>query len=224
MADEPKIFPLGDNAMTIDFGNDISVALNDKAVSLASFLDANPFPGFIEAVPAYSSVAIFYDLAAMRFQRGTVFDTVRSHIDVALAQQFEPSQAGSITVDIAVDFSDAAALDMDFLCDYSGLSSSAVVDLFTSRVYRVYMLGFLPGFAYMGNVDVRIAVPRRDSPRLRVPKGSVGIAGLQTGIYPLESPGGWQIIGQTRMEMFRPDDALPCAVKPGDAVRFVPIN
>ena len=85
------------------------------------------------------------------------------------------------------------------------------------------MLGFLPGFAYMGDVDERIAVPRRDSPRLRVPKGSVGIAGQQTGIYPLESPGGWQIIGRTKLEMFRPDDRVPCAVKPGDSVRFVPI-
>jgi inhibitor of KinA len=227
MTDQPKIFPLGDNAVTIDFGNEISVALNDKSVSLAAYLDANPFPGFVEAVPAYSSVAVFYDLTAMRDESlptSTVFDAVRSHIDAAVAKQFRLPQTDSQTVDIPVDFGDDAALDMDFLCDHSGLSRSEVVDLFCSRIYRVYMLGFLPGFAYMGDVDDRIAVPRRDSPRLRVPKGSVGIAGRQTGIYPLESPGGWQILGRTRVEMFRPDDAVPCALKPGDGVRFVPID
>src|SRR5687768_9202542 len=217
MTDQPKIFPLGDNAVTIDFGNEISVALNEKAVSLAAFLDANPFPGFIEAVPAYSSVAVFYDLVALRdaaSATSTVLDAVQSHIDLALAKRFQLPQTDSQTVDIAVDFGDTTALDMDFLCDHSGLSRPEVIDLFTSRIYRVYMLGFLPGFAYMGDVDERIAAPRRDAPRLRVPKGSVGIAGRQTGIYPLESPGGWQIIGRTKVEMFRPDDAMPCAVKP----------
>jgi len=104
----------------------------------------------------------------------------------------------------------------------AGLSADAVVDLFTGTSYRVYMIGFLPGFAYMGEVDERIAVPRRSSPRLKVPKGSVGIAGRQTGIYPLESPGGWQIIGRTEVELFTPDDHSPCLLRPGDNVRFVP--
>lgn len=227
MTDEPKIFPLGDNAVTIDFGNEIAVDVNDKAVSLAAYLDANPFPGFIEAVPAYSSVAVFYDIVATRHHSlpmTTVFETVRSYIDLALAHRMDLRQTGLQTVDIPVDFGEAAAPDIGFVCDYSGLSRAQVIDLFTSRIYRVYMLGFLPGFAYLGDVDEQIAAPRRDSPRLRVPKGSVGIAGRQTGVYPLESPGGWQIIGQTKVEMFRPDEAMPCAVKPGDSVRFVPID
>lgn len=227
MTDEPKIFPLGDNAVTIDFGNEISVALNDKAVSLAAFLDANPFPGFIEAVPAYSSVAVFYDLAAHRrasLATSTVFDSVKSQIDLALAEAIQVSHLDSRTVDIDVDFGEAAAPDIGFVCDYSGLSRAEVIDLFTSPTYRIYMLGFLPGFAYLGDVDERIAAPRRDSPRLRVPKGSVGIAGRQTGVYPLESPGGWQIIGRTSLEMFRPDDPVPCLLKPGDCVRFVPMD
>jgi len=96
-----------------------------------------------------------------------------------------------------------------------------LIDLFTSATYRVYMLGFLPGFAYMGEVDERIAAPRRDSPRLKVPKGSVGIAGKQTGIYPLESPGGWQIIGRSKVEMFSPNADEPCFLRAGDEVRFV---
>src|SRR5688572_14721039 len=108
MTDAPKIFPLGDNAVTIDFGNEISVALNDRAVSLAAFLDANPFPGFIEAVPAYSSVAVFYDLVAVRddARKATAFDTVRSYVDRALAKGFQLPQTDSQTVEVPVDFGD----------------------------------------------------------------------------------------------------------------------
>ncbi len=227
MADAPTIFPLGDNAVTIDFGNEISLPLNDKAISLAAFLATNPFPGFIEAVPAYSSVAVFYDLAAVRRDSSTsasVFDAVCDRVKLALNQYSEHSKTDSSIVEIPVDFGQGAALDIDLVSEKSGLSRSQMIELFTSRIYRVYMLGFLPGFAYMGDVDERIAVPRRDSPRLRVPKGSVGIAGRQTGVYPLESPGGWQIIGRTSVEMFQPRSAIPCAVKPGDSVRFVNVN
>lgn len=227
MADVPKIFPLGDSAVTVNFGNEISPALNTKAISLASYIDSNPFPGFIEAVPAYSSVAVFYDLQNIRtdfFEFRTAFEAVEKNVRRALEQSFEFDIATTQITEIPTDFGDDAALDIDVIAEYGGVSREEAIDLFTSKTYRVYMLGFLPGFTYMGEVDDRIAVPRKESPRKKVPKGSVGIAGNQTGIYPLESPGGWQIIGRTNVEIFTPQSEPPCLLKPGDQVRFVRIT
>ena len=224
MTDSPKIFPLGDRCVTVDFGNSISVELNTKAIALATFFDSNPFSGFIESAPAYSSVAIFYNPIEVRRDSSdceSAFDFVRDKVRLALQRPGDIHQSQSRLVEIPVDFSDGAALDLDFVTESTGLSRADVIDRFISRTYRVFMLGFLPGFAYMGEVDERIAVPRKDSPRTKVPKGSVGIASRQTGIYPRESPGGWQIIGRTDLEMFTPKNDPPCLLAAGDEVRFV---
>lgn len=224
MPDLPKIFPLGDNAVTVDFGNVISVELNERAISLADYLTAHPFAGFIEAAPAYSSVAVFYDLIATRNsfpEASTAFDAVRELIEGALTDTQATPAGDRRIVEIPADFGPDSALDLSDVADIARTSADEVIDLFTGTIYRVYMLGFLPGFAYMGEVDERIAAPRRQTPRLKVPKGSVGIAGRQTGIYPLESPGGWQIIGRTELELFTPNAESPCFLAPGDRVRFV---
>jgi len=224
MAYQPKIHPLGDNCVTVDFGNEISTELNSRAVALAAYFEANRFPGFIESVPAYSSVSIFYDLLEVRQahpQFKNAFELVSYLVRGAVTRESNASPSNMHVVEIPVDFSDAAALDMESIIEYGGVTRTETIDLFTSQTYRVFMLGFLPGFAYMGEVDDRIAIPRRDSPRKKVPKGSVGIAGRQTGIYPLESPGGWQIIGRTDLEMFTPGDERPSLLQPGDEVRFV---
>lgn len=224
MIDDPKIFPLGDGALTVDFGNTISVEFNDRAIALASYLAGNPFPGFIEAVPAYSSVSIYFDLIEVRRNIAdikTAFDAVREIVNASLDRVSRQNPIVARTIEIPVDFGPDAAPDLDQIAAHSGLTVEEAVRIFTSGNYRVYMLGFLPGFAYMGEVDERIAIPRRDTPRLKVPRGSVGIAGRQTGIYPLESPGGWQIIGRTDLEMFTPGSDTPCLLAPGDNVRFV---
>jgi len=225
MPGTPKIFPLGDNALTIDFGNEISIELNDQALLLAAELNSRPFPGLIEAVPAYSSVGVFYDAWTVpRFAPGvSAFETV---CDLVLSRVLDPTTGPAVAtrhVEIPVDFSGEAALDIESLASHSGCSREEVIRIFTSEIYRVYMIGFLPGFAYMGDVDERIAAPRHGSPRLKVPKGSVGIAGRQTGVYPLESPGGWQIIGRTPLEIFTPNAESPCLLRPGDEVRFISI-
>ncbi|HEX9927079.1 MAG TPA: 5-oxoprolinase subunit PxpB, partial [Pyrinomonadaceae bacterium] len=114
--------------------------------------------------------------------------------------------------------------DLDFIAAEKNLSSEEIIEIFLAATYRVFMLGFLPGFAYLGEVAEKIAVPRKQSPRLQVPAGSVGIAGRQTGIYSLASPGGWQIIGRTPLEMFNPDNQPPTRLQPGDRVRFYRIG
>ncbi len=219
-----RIFPLGENAATIEFGNDISEPLNDAAVNLAEYFETRRFPGFVEAVPAIASVTIFYNLHEVRDslpENKTAFEFVKELVETAGANIADKLRVNSRIVEIPVSFREEYALDLRFIAENSGLSVDEVISIFLSKLYRVYMLGFLPGFAYMGIVDERIAVPRRASPRLVVPKGSVGIAGQQTGIYPNESPGGWQIIGRTALELITLGEASPCFFHPGDTVRFV---
>lgn len=221
---EIRMFPLGDSALTVEFGNVISTELNKKAIALADLFEQSPFPGLIECVPAYASTTVFYDLAAVRrnFPNFTsAFEAVKSLASAALSDLIDGKTETPQTHTIPVHFDDASALDLKFVSETSGLSRNEVIYTFTERTYRVFMIGFLPGFPYMGEVDDRIAVPRKESPRMLVPKGSVGIAGKQTGIYPLASPGGWQVLGRTDVEMFTPNSEHPSFLRSGDMVRFI---
>jgi inhibitor of KinA len=222
-----RIFPLGDAALTVEFSTGISVEINKKAISLAGYFEQNPFPGFIEAVPAYSSTTLFYDPATVRKdhpQFPTAFAAVKNLAVEAINGPEIAAIKNSRTVEIPVHFDAESALDLKFVAESNRLSPEKVIEIFTAATYRVFMLGFLPGFSYMGEVDDRIATERKESPRVRIPRGSVGIAGKQTGVYSLESPGGWQIIGRTDTEMFTPKAASPSLLQPGDQVRFVKIK
>lgn len=226
MPDEDyRIFALGDSALTVEFGKEISVELNERALRLAQQIDDSPFPGFIESIPAYASTTVFYDPVQVRKlfpDSSSAFDFVKNTVEGRLANFQRTASGIGRLIQIPVDFGGDNGPDLGLVSSISGLSEAEVVNLFVSTAYRIYMLGFLPGFAYMGEVDERIAVPRKSSPRLKIAKGSVGIAGRQTGIYPLESPGGWQIIGRTDVEMFTPFSPEICRLRPGDTVRFVP--
>jgi inhibitor of KinA len=222
-----RTFPLGENALTVEFGNSISLELNEKAVNLANYFAKNPFAGLIETVPAYASLTIFYDVFAVRknfASNSTAFETVRVFVENALRNLQNKLVLTPRTVEIPVDFSREFALDLALVAEMNRMTEEKVIELFTSKIYRVFMLGFLPGFAYMGEVDEKIAAPRKKSPRTLVPKGSVGIAGRQTGIYPSDSPGGWQIIGKTRFELFTPESKNPCVLQAGDLVKFYAEN
>lgn len=219
-----RIFPLGENAVTVEFGNEMSEPFNDAANNLSAYFETHRFPGFVEAVPAIASATIFYDLIAVRRnfpEYKTAFEAVKQLVENATENLSDTPPVNKRIVDVPVSFDAENALDLEFIAENSGLSKQGVIEIFLSKTYRVYMLGFLPGFAYMGVVDERIAVPRKSSPRLNVPKGSVGIAGQQTGIYPNESPGGWQIIGKTDLELITTDRDSPCFFQPGDSVRFL---
>jgi inhibitor of KinA len=219
-----RIFPLGDNAITIEFGNEVSLELNEKALALAQHFDANPFPGYIESVPAYSSTTVFFDIRQVREafpDYRSAFEAVSavSHEASAILEETVPRPANTIEIPFQVNAD--VSLDLGDLSAWSGMSKNEVIEIFLGRTYNVFMIGFLPGFAYMGEVDERIAMPRKRTPRTKVPPGSVAIGGKQTGIYPLESPGGWYIIGRTKTKMFDPEDEHLCPLRPGDQVRFV---
>ncbi|MBK7708978.1 MAG: 5-oxoprolinase subunit PxpB [Acidobacteria bacterium] len=219
-----RIFPQGLDAVTIDFGNVISEELNRRVLALAASIGEPAFPGFIEAVPAFSSCTVFFDFMELRRtipSGSTVFGFVSRYLAKTVEELTIRETETSRLIEIPVDFSPGSGPDLQFVADSGKLSTAETVGIFTSRTYRVFMLGFLPGFPYMGEIDERIASPRKLSPRTRVEKGSVGIAGRQTGIYPMASPGGWQIIGRTDFEMFTPDCASPTSLRAGDRVRFI---
>jgi len=225
MGDETiRIFSLGDSALTVEFGNTISTTLNKKAIALSNFFEHNPFPGFVESVPAYASITIFYDLVETRKsfpEFSTAFETVKNLAKEAISNLDSSQTETPRIVEIPVHFDNESALDLHIIAQKNGISHEKVIEVFTTTTYRVFMLGFLPGFSYMGEVDDRIATPRKETPRTNVPKGSVGIAGKQTGIYSLASPGGWQIVGRTEVEMFKPNEENPSFLQAGDLVRFI---
>lgn len=216
-----RIVPLGESALVVEFGREISPELNDKAIALARRLNEKPFPGFREAVPCYASVGVYYDPLVFRPEDKSVFARIRTEVEARVDQLSVSSSLASRLIEVPVDFSDASGPDLAEICESLSMTRDRFIETYCSREYRVYMLGFLPGFAYMGELDPSIAFPRLSTPRLRVPKGSVGIAGRQTGIYPAESPGGWRLIGRTELELFDPSRAEPSLFRPGDRVRFV---
>jgi len=220
-----KIFPLGDNALSVSFGSEISPELNNLVLKLAYFFEQNSFQGFIEIVPAYASLSIFYDVLIVRKnfpEFSTAFEAVKVLVENALQNLNEIQENKPPLVKIPVSFDKEFAPDLEFVASTNNLTPQKVIEIFTAQTYRVYMLGFLPGFAYMGEVDERIAAPRKTLPRLKVPKGSVGIAGKQTGIYSLASPGGWQIIGKTNIELVTPKAETPTFLQAGDTIKFFP--
>lgn len=211
----------------IDFGNEISVELNEKVIQLADFIAKNPFRGFVELVPAYASLTVFYDLIEVRKNYGNFpdsFSFVKNFIENALSNSEKSGESELRLIKIPVDYSEKFAPNLGFVADFAKLSVEEIVKIHTAPIYRVFMIGFLPAFAYLGEVDARIAAPRKRTPRLKIAKGSVGIAGKQTGIYPLESPGGWQIIGKTDLEMFQPENNEISLLKTGDSVQFYDVN
>lgn len=220
------ITSLGDSALLIDFGNIISEELNNHIVHLCKTLEENPVEGMIEVVPAYSSFAIYYNPLSLRhsIEPGkSVFEKIKMQVEERLLNAKSQSIHSGDFIRIPVCYDARFGFDQQYMEEKTNLSKEEIIEIHTSKIYHVYMLGFLPGFPYMGEVDDQIMVQRKQSP-ISVPAGSVGIAGKQTGIYPLNSPGGWQIIGRTPVKMFLPERTPPVYLKAGDKVQFYSIT
>jgi inhibitor of KinA len=221
-----KIFPLGDQAITIEFGNRIDEQINVVVIARFREWSDQMIPGVKEMVPAYSTLTIYYDLAYWTRNHEnnlTALDLIKAEIEKRLSRPVIIHQREERTVRIPVCYETAIALDIEQVADLKGITPDEVIALHSSVTYKVYMMGFLPGFAYMGEVDEKIAVPRKPQPT-NIIAGSVGIAGKQTGIYPLDSPGGWQIIGRTPLKLFDQGKEMPCFLQAGDRVQFYPIS
>jgi len=216
-----KIFPLSDSAITIDFGNVIDENINDIVMQLYKNCTKNTFVGMKETIPSYASLTIFYDVFSVR-RKYTFFKTAYAFVEDFLIKSYENIGEGEscqkriIEIPLVYD-----GEDLSYVANFHQISEAQTVELHTAPTYRVYMMGFLPGFAYMGGLDARIATPRKSLPRTKVPAGSVGIAGNQTGIYPSESPGGWQLIGRTELQLYTPNADEITLLKAGDLVKFI---
>lgn len=221
-----QIYPCGDHAITITWGNAITEAANQQVMALYQYLCERKITGVLDLIPAYSSLTLVYDLAMLikKNPERSVYAMMESQLQQAAHSVKWQTDTIPNKKIIPVCYDQSLAPDLSALAALHQLTIEEVIQLHTAPTYRVYMIGFLPGFAYMGSVDERIRTARKSSPRTKVPAGSVGIAGEQTGIYPLDSPGGWQLIGQTPLQLFDATRTDPCLLQPGDEVQFSPIS
>jgi KipI family sensor histidine kinase inhibitor len=220
MTADPRVVSLGDSALLVEFENRIDGPINERCIALAEALEARRIAGVRDIVPAYRTVAVYFDPLK------TDSVQLRRELDQAIGT---PAPAPAATarrrvIRVPVCYGAADGPDIGDVASFAGRSEDDVVALHTTVTYRVFMLGFSPGFAYMGPVDARIAAPRRATPRTAVPAGSVGIAGQQTGIYPSDTPGGWQLVGRTPLRVFDAGRTAPSLFRAGDTVQFFAID
>ncbi len=215
---QPRLLPAGDSAILLELADEINDEINDRVHALARFLRDQKHSAIVDLVPAYSSLLVNYA------PRHASFAEISALIETALASPQVLHPPESRLIEIPTVYGGEFGPDLDFVAQLHHIDPADVIRRHASVVYRVFLIGFAPGFAYLGSVPEQIAAPRLETPRTRVPAGSVGIAGRQTGIYPVESPGGWRIIGRTALTLFDPANDPPTLLRPGDRVRFVPIE
>ncbi|MDI3256915.1 MAG: 5-oxoprolinase subunit PxpB [Kyrpidia sp.] len=209
-----EIHPLGDSAAVVRFGSDVDPGIHARVMAFVSHLEADPIPGMVECVPAFTTVAVFYDPIQMTYAE--VEECLRERISAVSVAVARPARV----VEIPVCYGGEFGPDLEHVAAHNGLTAEEVIRIHTAPEYMVYAIGFSPGFPYLGGMSEKIATPRLPSPRLAVPAGTVGIAGRQTGVYPIETPGGWRLIGRTPVRLFRPEEYPPSLLVAGDKVRF----
>lgn len=219
-----KMYSLSENAITLEWGNKINFSIYEKIANLNTLLNKKPFFGFVETVPAYTTLTIFYQPELILDVDDSPTAFVKSYIEKLLKESSHKIAFQENCVTIPVCYDIEFGIDLQYIAEKKGISIQEVVELHQQKDYKVFMMGFLPGFSYMGEVDNKISTPRKATPRAIIEEGAVGIAGNQTGIYPLASPGGWQIIGKTPYCLFDAEKEDPFFFKTGDRVRFYSIS
>jgi KipI family sensor histidine kinase inhibitor len=213
---KPRIVPLGDSALLVQLGNEIDLTVNQRVHALAALIDQSPMEGLIETVPAYGTLLIHYDPLILDYSKANQW--VKSKLEqIQDSGSRKPRQ-----IEVPVKYGGEYGPDLETVAAYHNLQVEDVIRIHSERIYTVYMMGFTPGFPYMGKLDDAIVTPRLEVPRTNVPAGSVAIAGSQTGIYPLTSPGGWRLIGRTSLVLFDIQSEKPFFFAPGDEVKFIP--
>jgi inhibitor of KinA len=216
---KPEFFPLGDTGVQLLFGNEISEEINQEIRQFSEGLRRDPISGVIEWVPAYTTLTIYYRPDIITY----------NEICKELESKYTELQGGvaesaSLIYEIPTLYGGEAGPDLAFVAEYNGMNQEEVISVHSGQDYLIYMMGFMPGFPYLGGMSPNIAAPRRDNPRAKISAGSVGIAGEQTGIYPIETPGGWQIIGKSPLKLYDPDSRNPILLSSGHYLRFFPIS
>lgn len=212
---KPHILPLGDSAILIQLGDEIDLLINRRVHALANLIETSRVDGIIETVPAYATLLVQYDPLLISFTK------IKDFLRRKLSQTEETAARKPRQIEVPVRYGGEYGMDLESVARHLRLGIEDVIRIHSERTYTVFMMGFTPGFPYMGKLDDALIMPRRESPRTRVPAGTVAIAGSQTGIYPLDSPGGWQLIGWTPFRLFDPEAESPFLFSPGDEVKFI---
>ncbi|MYB49299.1 MAG: 5-oxoprolinase subunit PxpB [Dehalococcoidia bacterium] len=217
MYEAPKFLAAGDRAIVIELGDEISIECNRRVHSLYKAISRAELPGVVDIIPTYRSLLVEYDASQVSYE-----DINASLLDIDTGSADTPEDDATV-IHLPVLYGGAYGPDLEFVARNAGISADEVVDLHSGTEYPVYMMGFTPGFPYLGGMSERIATPRLSTPRGVIPAGSVGIAEAQTGVYPIESPGGWQLIGRTPLRLFDVTRTPPSLIDAGNSVRFVPL-
>lgn len=208
----------GDTAVTVQFKNEISKEVNANVTSLSDMIENNRINGVIELIPAFASLTVIYDPTVISSKK------LQRKIKKLISSSYKNGSDEKTVYKIPVCYDDCFALDMNNVTKHTGLSREEIVSLHTGTDYLIYMLGFLPGFAYLGGMDSRLNTPRLSTPRTEIFEGAVGIGGEQTGIYPVASPGGWQLIGKTPVKVYDKNRENPILYKAGEYIRFFSVS
>lgn len=208
----------GDKAIILEFGNEIRKEINLSIRKLYYSISKEDIEGIEEIVPTYCSLIVYYNPLRVKY---SVLIKKLKKLESTIAEITLPK---AIITEIPTLYGGEYGPDLEFIARYNKLTVKEVIRIHTEREYFIYMLGFLPGFVYLGEMSEKIATPRLEKPRLKVWEGSVGIAAKQTGIYPIDSPGGWQIIGRTPVKVYDNKKEIPVLLKSGDYIKFFPIN
>jgi len=215
MTFKPKIVPLGDSALLIQVGDEIDITTNQRVHALAALINVSPPVGVIETVPAYGTLLVHYDPLLLSFVQ------IKNYLRQKLTQVHDNISRKRKQLEVPVRYGGEYGVDLESVARHCQLQMEDVIRIHSEKIYTVFMMGFTPGFPYMGKLDDAIIMPRLERPRTRVPAGTVAIAGSQTGIYPIDSPGGWQLIGWTALQLFNPESESPFLFSPGDEVKFI---
>ncbi|WP_226681743.1 5-oxoprolinase subunit PxpB [Sutcliffiella horikoshii] len=214
-----QFYPLGDTGIQVLFGSDISEETNQLIRMFADYLKQQAIEGIIEWVPAYTTLTIFYQPDKIIYK-----DLCKKLEDIQESLQKADYPSDSTVYEIPVLYGGEVGPDLNEVATHNGLNEDEVISIHSAKPYLIYMMGFVPGFPYLGGMPSQIATPRRENPRAKIEAGSVGIAGEQTGVYPLETPGGWQIIGRTPVKLYDPEREEPILLSAGSYIRFVPVD
>ena len=217
MYETPLFLPAGDQALVVELGDAINPEVNRRVHNLMLAIERLDLPGVTDLLPTYRSLLVQYD--SMQVSYSELLErltTIESSLD-------EVTPAASRTVHVPTLYVDEYAPDLEYVAEHAGLTPEEVISLHSGTDYLVYMMGFTPGFPYLGGLSEKLATPRLDTPRAQIPSGSVGIAESQTGVYPVASPGGWRLIGRTPLRLFDSRREPPSLLAAGDYVRFVPL-
>ncbi len=221
------IYAISEKAVTIEFGHEIDETILQQISRFNNLVNQNPFHGFYTTVPAYTTLTIFYDpvrVISSGLPGADCFEKVFAYLTSLKSKKDSSATMADNTITIPVCYGGEFGSDLQEVADLHNLTIEKVIELHSAATYKVYMIGFVPGFAYLGGMPEILATPRKPTPRRKVQPGSVGIAGRQTGIYPLQTPGGWQLIGRTPLQLFNANRLQPSLLKAGDNVVFKPID